>query len=235
MKNPIKSALHVLSQPFTAVAEDLSELSRGATRLGEQAIEQVQDAIEARKPPAKTPSKKAPGRNAPAKKTAPKAIIKENPSRKPSEAPVSQAPAELPDKTFLLAQARDAIHRTYHMEGGFRFFAGNFCRHVRLILPRQTDVEEMFVDAFSSCLRPMCRHLQKLEKTLAELKTQWGGEPMVPENQALLDAMTGFAARAEAERLNTPEGWAPEDYRAALIRYSESLQQLLDAWPEPEE
>lgn len=223
-----------------AAIDGLQETSRGVSRGVEKGVEKVVEAVfDRNKTTTDTTARKSPRRKAApkaqAKKPAPRPRTKKNPSPNSQKAPVLQAPAELPDKAWLLKQARDAIHRTYHMEGGFRFFAGNFCRHVRVVLPRQTDVEEIFVDTYNSCLQPMLRHLRKLEKTLAGLKAQWGEGPMEPENQALLDAMTGFAAQVEAERLNTPEGWDLEGCRAALTRCAADLQRLLDTWPEPEE
>lgn len=229
MKNPFKA----IFQPFVDSAEDLRELSKGATRAFGQFVEKAQDANESKKPLADSPVLKPRKKTVPAKK--PGSKIPNSPSRKAKKAPAVQAPAEHPDKNWLLKQAAEAIHRTYYLEGGFRFFAQNLCRYIRLVLPNRTDPEEIYIDTYNSCLRPILHQLRKLATRLEELKAQWGAEPMIPVNQPLLDAMTHLIVRAEEENLFTLEGWETEAYQAVLTRYGAELQQFLDTYPSLEE
>lgn len=149
----------------------------------------------------------------------------------PELAPAVQAPAVHSPAEELQQKLEDAIHRTYYKEGGFRFFAVRLCRYTRLNLPNVQDPEDMCAGAYNSCIDPMVYLVQKLEQTLTTLQDPCTAELPVPANQALLEAMRSFTARAETERLYTSRDWEPEAYRAALVRYGRDLQQLLDAFP----
>lgn len=135
--------------------------------------------------------------------------------------------APVPDLTL-----DNAIHRAYYREGGFRFFGCELLRYVKVVLPRQTDTQDIWAAGYNSVMAPMFRQLEKLETELAGLN----GKKITPENRILLEKMRFFAEEARRRQLHTVSGWTVDDYRDALREYVGELdRQLLTPFRPPEE
>lgn len=128
-----------------------------------------------------------------------------------------------------------AIHRAYYKEGGFRYFGCNLVRYVNVVLPSVTNLEDMWAAGYNSCIQPMLRQLETLEKELASLLAHAGSEMLAVEKIDLLENMRTFQHMAYQMRLDTETGWEPEDYRQALRHYAVTLnEQLLESYQLPE-
>ena len=124
-----------------------------------------------------------------------------------------------------------AIHRAYYKEGGFRYFGDNLTRYVNVVLPSETSLDNMWAAGYNSCIQPMCRQLEKLEKELEALQAY--SDPNLPdlEKKELLEKMRAFRDMAYAQRLHTDADWEAEAYRLALRSYAEELnRQLLEPY-----
>lgn len=124
-----------------------------------------------------------------------------------------------------------AIHRAYYKEGGFRYFGDNLTRYVNVVLPSETSLDNMWAAGYNSCIQPMCRQLEKLEKELNALMAHSVPELPDLENKDLLEAMRRFSRLACQQRLHTDADWEAEAYRLALRSYAEELnRQLLEPY-----
>ena len=124
-----------------------------------------------------------------------------------------------------------AIHRAYYKEGGFRYFGTNLTRYVKVVLPSETSLEEMWAAGYNSSIQPMLRQLEKLEKELTVAAAH--SDLRMPDlaNRDLLERMWAFHNMAYQQRLHTISGWDAEAYRQALQHYTMELnRQLLEPY-----
>ena len=129
-----------------------------------------------------------------------------------------------------------AIHKAYYKEGGFRYFGCNLLRYVNVVLPSETRPEDMWAAGYNSCIQPMLRQLEKLEKELASLVSQSGTRMPAVEKAGLLEKMRTFQRMARTLGLDRETGWEADDYRQALRHYAGELNgQLLESFRLPED
>lgn len=129
-----------------------------------------------------------------------------------------------------------AVRRTYYAEGGYRFFAQHLVEYANKSLDRVVSVEEAWIGGYNSNIQPMLTRMQKLERAMADLRSEYGREPLPLENEELLEQMRAFTARVKEERLDRDTGWERSAYIQAMRLYAQDLnEQLLKPYPFPEE
>lgn len=133
----------------------------------------------------------------------------------------------LEEEQELRDRLNRAIRRAFRKEGGYLYYGQNLVRYVRVIMPAQTDLQEVWVAGYNSCIHPMLRQLEKLEAELDELLPSAGVNRLQLENKPLLDKMRHFRQLALDLRLDTDADWEPEAYRQTLSQYAGELDSEL--------
>lgn len=136
----------------------------------------------------------------------------------------------------LTKELDQTVWRTYYAEGGYRFFAQHLVDYTNRSLDRAQSVEEAWIGGYNSNIQPMLAKMQKLERTVAALRSEYGLEPLPLENEALLEQMRAFAARVKEERLDQDTDWERTAYIQTVRLYARDLnERLLKPHPFPEE
>jgi len=154
------------------------------------------------------------------------------------EGPENYFPAPDPqeEQQALHEKLNWAIHKAYYKEGGFRYFGCNLVRYVNVVLPSEHNLEDMWAAGYNSCIQPMLRQLEKLEKELSSVLAHAGVQMPAVEKKMLLEKMRSFQHMAYEMRLDKETDWEPESYRQALRHYANTLNtQLLEPYRLPDE
>lgn len=156
---------------------------------------------------------------------------------KPQPSTVVPPPPRTAEPRRELTERMDReIHRAYYRDGGVRFFACGLRRYAAVNMERETDLQLMWAAVYNTNLRPMLRQMEKLERTLEELQTQYQCAPLPLENAPLLERMRASTAQVHMARLDQESGWQVESYRQAVRDYAAALnEQLLEAYRPPED
>lgn len=150
--------------------------------------------------------------------------------------PAPQPPDPMQLRQELTEDLERAIRRGYYREGGFQFFGDSLLRYVKVVLPRETEYSRMWAAGYNSCIQPMLRQLEKLEREMTVIRAGCNQEPLPLQNEGLLKAMQHFRHRAMEEGLQMQEGREAEDYRRCLQQYAGELDsQLLTPYRLPGE
>ena len=123
-----------------------------------------------------------------------------------------------------------AVTRTYYQEGGIRYFGCNLVRFVKVVLPRERDLQTLWAGGYNGCISPMLWQLEKLEKELETIRTSWDVEIPKFENE-MLRTIRLFARMASKRNLHQTRDWTADAYAEELTDYTWNLErQLLDVY-----
>jgi len=193
---------------------ELREISADAARIAGKLYKKAKNSISAPKPlTGPTPVSRQPEKQS---------ILR----RQTNQAhPEVQSPDA--EQRELTRELERAVHGAYYQEGGIRFYGSCLEQYVRVVLTQETELPQMWAAGYNACIHPMLQQLERLEKKMRAICSDYQQDPLPLNNGALLQTMRQFCTRAREDRLHLEQGWEPEAYRRTLRQYGQDLNERL--------
>ncbi len=123
-----------------------------------------------------------------------------------------------------LRELNIAVRQVYFSEGSLPYYAEKLHNIATVVLPGLTDMNEIRLNVYNSCLDNMLWIIQKMEKKIASL----GMEEPLPEfeSKELLILARDIAQKIKGGNFDSDE-WNEEEYKAAINALEKEINGMM--------